>query len=120
MAALTSYQHPLAIGPVTILSGASLSDSIDLQGARPVSLRLPAAWTAASITFQASEDGITFGDLYNALGEVTYPAAASRFISLTPQDFLGCRAIKVRSGTAGTPVNQGADRTIVVTGASIT
>lgn len=99
--------------PVTIANGASVSAFVDLEAQTLVGIHMPAAWTAAGLTFQVSEDGVTYDDLYDAAGsEKTVSVAASRYIYTIPSDWVGIRFIKVRSGTAGTPVNQGAARTI--------
>ena len=101
-----------------IANGAALSGALDLDGgARSlVGLQLPAAWTAASLTFAVSFDGTTFVPLYWDGAEYTIAAAggaaASLGVSLEPSAFAGWPFVKVRSGTAGTPVNQGAERTI--------
>lgn len=94
---------------VTILSGAALGASFIGDG-RLVAIQMPAAWTAANLTFQGSMDGATYCDMYDNSGtEVNIPAGASQYI-LIPD--LKAAWIKVRSGTTGTPVNQGADRVI--------
>jgi hypothetical protein len=100
----------------TIANGASLSDAVDLLKHEVVGLVMPSAWTAASVTFQGSQDGSTYNDLYDSGGtEKSYTVAASRHVLLSaPEDFRGVRYLKVRSGTAGTPVNQGAERIIKV------
>lgn len=73
---------------------------------------MPAAWTAAELTFQVSADGITYGDLYEAdATEVSVMAAASRYIRLEPSAWAVIRYLKVRSGTSAAPVNQAAQRT---------
>ena len=108
---------------VTIANGASLSDAAACAyKAGPagsgsyeslVGIVMPGTWTAANLTFQASNDNSTFTDLYNAAGtEVTVTAAASRWIAIDPADFAGVAYLKVRSGTSGSAVNQGANRTI--------
>lgn len=98
----------------TILSGASLSDSIEVDGSAIVGVVMPAAWTAANLTFQASHDDTTFNNVYDEFGtEKTVSASTSRYIPLNPADFAGADSIKVRSGTSGTAVNQGADRSII-------
>lgn len=108
---------------VTIASGASLSDAEHLgfalaggaSRAALVGIVMPDAWTAASLTFQASNDGVTFTNLYTASGtEVTVTADVSRWIALDPSDFAGIAWLKVRSGTAGTAVNQGGDRVLTL------
>jgi hypothetical protein len=96
---------------VDIASGASLSAAIPLGLGRAAGIQMPAAWTAANLTFQASYDGITYANLYDASGtEYTATAAADRLIILPVADFAGIQNIKIRSGTAGTPVNQAAAR----------
>jgi hypothetical protein len=106
---------------VTIANGASQSEEIDLQGADALAIIIPAAWTAAAITFLVSADpGGTYGPLYDDAGtEATVASAAVvalRVISLRALvDVLKpIRYLKLRSGVAATPVNQGADRIIPV------
>lgn len=100
---------------VTILNGQSLSGDAQIDGAALVGIIMPSAWTAADLTFQASGDDAVFNDMYDVDGaEVTVVAGASRYIWLSPNDFVGFDSIKVRSGTTGTPVNQGADRSITL------
>lgn len=115
----------MAVGSTsaTIANGASLSGVVDLTGVILAGFFMPAAWTSAAITFQASpdyddDDTVTFADMYNASGtEYTIASAnavASRFIALDPRDFAGVRFLKIRSGVAGAGVNQGAARTFVL------
>lgn len=101
----------------TIASGASLSGAVDLGTGRIVGLILPAAWTTASITFQASADGTNFFDLYDDATQRELASSivvASRFLALPMADWLGIRAVKLRSGSSGAPVNQGAARAITL------
>lgn len=99
----------------TIASGASLSGAINPGPCAAFALQMPATWTAANLTFQASFDGVTFGDLYDEAGtEIVVTASASRFIILEPARWLGVRYFKIRSGTSAAPVSQGAARTIRV------
>lgn len=104
----------------TIANGAALSSAIDMtqwiaQGSpTPIAIIMPAAWTTAGITLQASNDGVNYNEVYTQAGSeytVTTPAA-SEYIILNPPDLEGMTYIKIRSGTAGSPVNQGAARTI--------
>jgi hypothetical protein len=101
---------------VTILSGASLSDALNIASRNFFAVIMPAAWTTANLTFQGSYDGTTYYNLYDEAGnEVTFTAAASRYILIsTPAKFLGLKKLKVRSGTSGSAVNQGADRAIQI------
>lgn len=99
--------------PVTIANGQSLSDAVDLGDKVLCAIQMPDAWTTASLTLQASYDGVTFADV-SAGGEYEVSSvAASKFLLLhTSYVFTGIRYLKIRSGTSGTPVNQGADRTL--------
>lgn len=99
---------------VTIASGASLSDAIDVRGVRaPAVIEMPASWTAAALTFQTSYDGVTFKDYYSLVSEVSATsAAASRSIFLPINEFAGIRFLKIRSGTSAAPVNQAAERVL--------
>lgn len=107
--------------PVTIANGGSLSTAADLTpfiaiGApTPIAIIMPAAWTAASITAQFSTDGCsTFSNAFVQAGTeytITSPAA-SEYIILTPSDLVGVNCLKLRSGTSGSPVTQGAARTL--------
>ena len=103
--------------PVTILDTESLSAAVDLKGADVLRIAMPAAWDAADLTFQVSDDaGATFRNLYWDWGpELVVDAAAARTIELSP--FVGLHNIdqlKIRSGTAGVPVVTTADRIILL------
>lgn len=105
---------------ITIANGASLSSAIDLGtlvavGARMAAIQMPSAWTAANLTFQVSLDGVTYADFYDSSGtEYSVTASTSRTILVPYADFFCARFLKVRSGTTGTPVNQGADRSLIL------
>ena len=119
-----SVQSPGATNKTaTIANGASLSGAVDLgAGAILAGIQMPAAWTAASLTFQVSADGVTYANKFDALGTeysvASAAAAASQYIALPPADWLGVRYVKVRSGTAAAAVNQGAERALTLVAAS--
>lgn len=101
----------------TIANAASLSGEISLDAWTLEAIIIPAAWTTASLTFQAAEaSGGTYNNIYDDGGnETTVAAAVDRYISLTGVDkeaLAAARWLKVRSGTSGSAVNQGAERTI--------
>lgn len=113
---MTTPKRDRIVIPVTIANGQSLSAAINLGGLELVGLAMPAAWTAASITFAGlTSDGVTFGKIQNEAGTeltITGPAAGL-YIALSQAVtgvVRGLGQIKVRSGTAGVPVAQGADR----------
>tara|TARA_X000001382_G_scaffold97453_1_gene71815 strand:- start:99 stop:452 length:354 start_codon:yes stop_codon:yes gene_type:complete len=99
---------------VTIANGASLSGSVDLGGRKLCAIIMPAAWTSAAITFQASMDGSTFYDVYDAAVERNVSVGASYYSALAIADYIGIRHLKLRSGTSGSAVNQSADRVITL------
>lgn len=99
----------------TIANGASLSASVYLTDQPIVAIQMPTTWTTGNLTFQGSNDGTNFFDVYNMDGdEYTVVAAANRYIVLSPFEFQWARYVKIRSGTTGTPVTQGGARTITL------
>lgn len=121
-AVLFSFQASAAyVASGIIANGTALSAAIDLtpytQSGAPtaVAIIMPAAWTTASITLQGSTDGCTtFHNIFVQGGTeytVTSPDA-TEYIILSPADLVGLNCLKIRSGTAGSPVNQGAARTM--------
>jgi len=109
--------EPEAPATVTIANGASLSGAADLGRHRLHRIIMPAAWTAASITFEVSYDGTSYNALYLDSGEYTIGssvAGASRSIVVDQAAFYGVRCVKVRSGTSSAGVNQGAARDITL------
>lgn len=107
-------QRLCEIEDVVIASGQSLSAVLKLNGRVMVGVYMPSTWTAAGLTFQGSPDGDTYYNIYSATAEVSATAIASVFVALDPMNFFGCNFVKIRSGTAGVPVNQAADRTLKV------
>lgn len=104
-----------------ILSGQSLSGEIDVRGLSVAGVIFPAAWTAADLSFQAADvSGGTFGEILTDPGSGTGTAlaldGAAGQVSLftLPNLFDGISFIKVRSGPSGVPVNQGADRALII------
>lgn len=102
----------------TIAAGGSLSGAVNVGVDTVVAIVMPAAWTAASLTFQAKgDDDDTFHDVYDEVGnELEVSADAGRFVALGPLIiyFAGAKQVKVRSGTASAPVVQGAERAVKV------
>jgi hypothetical protein len=115
MATPKLQNQPQAI-TATIANAASLSGIVDLGATRLVGIVIPAAWTAANLTFSVSRDGVTFVDLYDNFGaEYTVTVGGVNRRVLVPySDFFGVRWLKVRSGTSATPVNQAAQRDLIL------
>lgn len=97
-----------------IANGASLSGAVDLGGRKLVAIIMPGTWTAASLTFQGSVDGTNFFNVYDGATERALTVAANYYSALAIGDWVGFRWLKIRSGTAGTPVNQAAERTLTL------
>jgi hypothetical protein len=98
-----------------IANGASLSGSVYLGSLTLLSIIMPAAWTAASLTFQVSNDGTNWNNLYDTANtEVAYTVAAGNALAVEPDKFAGWRFLKVRSGTTAAAVAQAAERTFTL------
>lgn len=101
----------LDVVPATIAAAGNLSPAINIGQKTLVGIVVPANWTTAGISFQASYDGgTTFGELLDqtataiAVSSVTGGAVAH--IAFDPTKLKGVNCIKVRSGTSATPVTQ--------------
>ncbi len=102
---------------LVIATGQSLSAAIDLGLQRLHRIRMPAAWSAAAVSFQDSDDGVTYGDTFGETAEyaiTSAQAAAGRTILVDQELFYGIRFLKVRSGVTAAPVAQAADRTLTL------
>ncbi|MER8602803.1 hypothetical protein NKH48_03275 [Mesorhizobium sp. M1233] len=114
--------RPFEVAKTTALiaSGGSLSAAIDLGGLHAVGIIMPAAWTAASLTFNVSVDGENFADLYAPDGtEYTLTVVAAHHVYLDLGIFAGFNSIKFRSGAGSAAVNQAADRTLTIVSRSL-
>jgi hypothetical protein len=98
----------------TIANGESLSGAIPVAPLVPIGIIMPASWTTAGLSFAVSVDDTNFYPLQDMSAEVTAAAAAGQYIALLPSTFIGIVSLKIRSGTAGSPVNQGAARTLIL------
>ncbi len=101
---------------IEINNAGNLSTAAKVDG-KLVGIVTPSAWTAAGMTFQASDDGENFFDVYDQATERQIAAASiavsgSRLLSLALSDWLCVKWLRVRSGSAAAPVSQGAARTI--------
>lgn len=106
--------------PVQILAGASQSAEVVVNAGRIVGIAMPAGWDAASITFLAKTRqpaGLPAAPVYGKVQDaggtevtITTPAADTYVAIPDTAALLGLGRVKVRSGTAGAPVNQTAQR----------
>jgi hypothetical protein len=100
---------------VTIANGASLSDEFVVAGRKLISIATPTI-TSATLSFTAqNRKGDDFLPVYKDDGsEYTVGSAFTTARTFLAPWLAGYYAIKIRSGTAAAPVNQGAARTFVV------
>ena len=71
----------------------------------------PAAWDNALLTFQVSEDNITFRDLFDRDGhEIVRAMGINRAINIDPSLTNAALYLKLRSGQRDEPTAQTADR----------
>lgn len=98
----------------TIPSGQSESNVINIEGESIVAIQMPAAWDAASLTFRVSNDNVTFVDLYFRDLEFELLVDADQGHSLEIIPTVGWSYFILRSGTSAGPINQLADRDIIV------
>jgi hypothetical protein len=98
---------------VQIAAGQSLSAECDIGNKSLVGIIVPANWTTASLSFQVSIDGgITWVELL--VGATGLPFAISSLtggtlsysVAIDPTTLRGVQALKIRSGTQASPVNQ--------------
>jgi hypothetical protein len=107
---------PLVPVAVSIPSGTSImAAGVDIGGAGIVRILMPAAWTAAALTAQVSQDDATYYDLYDSTGtEWSATVVAAHAVALDITTFTGVRYLKLRSGTGAAPVAQAATRSLTL------
>ncbi len=87
---------------VTIANGQTTSGPAEVQG-KLVGLLMPASWTAADLTIEASIDGGAFYGVYDSGTPRTIPSAeaqAGRLIALQLGDWLLANWVHVKSSVA--------------------
>lgn len=108
---------PLTVvnGP-TIEAGESLSDSVDCTVGTVVRMTMPATWGIGNITFQVSNDGQNFNDLFNYDGrELTMVVTPGAAIPIVFDELTRCWAyLKIRSGSRNHPVVQEEQRDFAI------
>ena len=100
----------------TIDAQGTVSDEIDLQGFDVMRINMPAAWTAADMTFQLHDGDAVWRDAYWDWGaEMVVAVAAGLSVELSVFNMLKhLRFLRIRSGTTAVPVAQNAERLITV------
>lgn len=100
----------------TIASGQSVSEIQKLNATEIVhAIEMPSQWTAAALSFLAGTVNTSLNSYYRNGNEIALSVAANMFHEFDQIGYLAAaKYIQLRSGTAATPVNQGASRAIVV------
>lgn len=109
MTAVRTGYRPATALVATFAAGASLSDVVTIpDGYRVDAISIPAGWDTAGMTVQVSLNGTAFTDAYEYGSELTLSPIAGKITCLGPENSLRIskRYIKLRSGTAATPVVQ--------------
>ena len=110
------------VSTATIPKDAAITGAIPIGGRTYFGFSTPATWTAAAITFLASdEEAGTYRPVYTDGGtELTVASAnvaVDRNISMSPSNMnylAPFKFIKLRSGVAATPVDQAAARVFII------
>lgn len=115
---VVQYGSDITSTTATIAKNGTLSSVVNLNGYNKFTIIMPAAWTTAHITFQASSAyaGIYVDLLTEAGSEVDIAVAANGVYPLTTSSaYLSYLPyIKIRSGTSSLPVAQADARTITI------
>jgi hypothetical protein len=103
----------------SIANGASVTGTIDLTTTALLGFTAPAAWTAAALNIEVSPDNATWYtagliDGYGASVGSWSAVTAGAGYSVDAAAMLPWRYIRLRSGTAAAPVNQGAQRDFTI------
>ena len=111
----------LEIKTVTIAAGGSLSTALDKRYFTYMSILLPSTWTTASITFAGCDTTHgSFNQVVSAtdVSEVEIPSVAASKVIVLDTEFmeavLAIPWIKLRSGTANSPVTQTTEQKIKI------
>lgn len=105
-----------------ITAGTDMSSVIDmtqpnLQGFLPLAIALPAVFTTAHLSFQASYDTVTWGELHTLTSGAVQSSAtysSGDVITLDGYPFRGLPYFRIRSGHANNPTTQVATCTLKV------
>lgn len=99
----------------SIANGQSLTDVIDLGELRLAGILIPASWDASVLTFASSPDDTTYGKVtFEGTEYATSSLSGGEYVVLDLAKFLGIRYLKIRAGTAVSPVNQTGTRSLVL------
>lgn len=113
---ICQIERLVSTGTATIPNGTAFSDVIDMRKFGGGVLSMPAEWDAAAIGFHHCHDqNGTFQPLKDSAGAVVGITATASGDFVIPDTVFACAFIKLWSQTAGSNVNQAAERSIIFT-----
>lgn len=110
--AITATGSNLQGIPNLIASGQKLGVTIQLLGMSLVGIQLPVGMTSTALTFNVSNDGVTFVPLKSLITgtALSYTiGATAAYQAIDPSVFAGVSFLQIAVGT-----NEGADRTLLL------
>lgn len=113
---LAAFAQPQQILVFTIPAGGSITQGLETKGCTPAVIETPATFTGTTLSFQGlSYDGSTWKEVFDQFNSaVSVSAGTSRMIQLSPADWWAFRALKIRSGTSGSPTTEAGARVLVI------
>lgn len=102
---LSNYQNKLTTQILTIPSGQTISNPLNCQGAAVVGIYIPTNFTAADLSFYASQSGAPgdFWQIANPDGSgsnVALAANASSYLPIDPTLTVGAQWLQIASSVA--------------------
>jgi hypothetical protein len=94
---------------VSIATGQTVSGALLLGTAFPIALRIPAAFTGVTVSFQGSHDGVTYKPLFDGAALYAVTVTADKDVAIKQDLLSGYQWLKVVSASA-----EGADRTLIL------
>jgi hypothetical protein len=101
--------HSTATATITVATSTTVSAPIYVGAKIPISLQMPAAFTGVAITFQGSQDNVTYQQVLSGGNAYSEVVAAGKNVALDGNVLAAYPYLKLVSGSA-----EGADRAIVV------
>lgn len=113
---LAAFAQPQQILVFTIPAGGNITQGLETKGCTPSIIETPATFTGTTLSFQGlGYDGTTWKEIFDEFGAaVGVTVSTSRMVRLSPADWWGFKALKIRSGTSGSPTTEASARVIVI------
>ena len=103
---------PIQSHTATIPAGEAISNAVDCTGGYIIKIATPPDWYRSPVTFQISNDNVTFFDAFLQNGEEIQFVIEANAVIICVKQLSGW--IKLRSGTRERPLAQPAARDFIV------